>query len=237
MKDGSLRCCVDYRGFNNTTTKDSCPLPTISDCLDVFGFATCSILPNVWSPERLLPNSHGGSWQRQDVFHSEKDIMWKINFAFVAAPLHALTGKYVKFQWAPDFRRAYRELKDRLVPTLGTFWQCLQMKENIGYIPMVTYRCFKLCDRAVLSQAPASTCVYSFKSSITRIFLFFSDPTAESCCAASGMILRLRHNIVIYMTISVSFEKTRSTLAVVTTSDNGILQSKSKAKKYAGTWI
>ena len=39
-KDGSLRFCVDYRGLNGVTRKDSYPLPRISDCLDVLGSAT-----------------------------------------------------------------------------------------------------------------------------------------------------------------------------------------------------
>jgi len=39
-KDGSLRMCVDYRGVNNVTKKDSYPLPRIVDCLDALGSAT-----------------------------------------------------------------------------------------------------------------------------------------------------------------------------------------------------
>src|SRR3989442_2994259 len=38
-KDGSLRMCVDYRGLNNLTRKDSYPLPRITDCLDALGKA------------------------------------------------------------------------------------------------------------------------------------------------------------------------------------------------------
>ena len=33
-KDGTLRFCIDYRKLNDVTTKDSYPLPKISDCLD-----------------------------------------------------------------------------------------------------------------------------------------------------------------------------------------------------------
>jgi transposase InsO family protein len=39
-KDGSLRMCIDYRGVNNVTRKDSYPLPRITDCLDALGSAT-----------------------------------------------------------------------------------------------------------------------------------------------------------------------------------------------------
>ena len=39
-KDGTLRFCVDYRGLNGVTRKDSYPLPRITDCLDALGSAT-----------------------------------------------------------------------------------------------------------------------------------------------------------------------------------------------------
>jgi len=39
-KDGSLRMCVDYRGVNLQTKKDSYPLPRIADCLDALGSAS-----------------------------------------------------------------------------------------------------------------------------------------------------------------------------------------------------
>ena len=38
-KDGSTRCCVDYRALNNVTIKDSYPLPRVDDTLDALAGA------------------------------------------------------------------------------------------------------------------------------------------------------------------------------------------------------
>ena len=38
-KDGSLRCCIDYRGLNNVTRKDAYPLPRTDVCLDAMNGA------------------------------------------------------------------------------------------------------------------------------------------------------------------------------------------------------
>jgi len=38
-KDGSLRCCVDYRQLNSVTRKDAYPLPRIDACLDAMASA------------------------------------------------------------------------------------------------------------------------------------------------------------------------------------------------------
>ncbi|KAK6172537.1 hypothetical protein SNE40_016172 [Patella caerulea] len=39
-KDGGVRWCIDYRKINDVTTKDSYPLPNISDCLDTLAGAS-----------------------------------------------------------------------------------------------------------------------------------------------------------------------------------------------------
>ena len=38
-KDGTFRCCIDYRQLNNVTTKDAYPLPRIDSCLDAMAEA------------------------------------------------------------------------------------------------------------------------------------------------------------------------------------------------------
>jgi len=38
-KDGSYRCCVDYRQLNSVTRKDAYPLPRIDSCLDAMASA------------------------------------------------------------------------------------------------------------------------------------------------------------------------------------------------------
>jgi len=39
-KDGSYRCCIDYRQLNTVTRRDVYPLPRIDDCLDAMSSAT-----------------------------------------------------------------------------------------------------------------------------------------------------------------------------------------------------
>jgi len=39
-RDGTLRCCIDYRQLNAVTRKDVYPLPRINDCLDAMASAS-----------------------------------------------------------------------------------------------------------------------------------------------------------------------------------------------------
>lgn len=36
-KDGTVRYCIDFRGVNTVTRKDSFPLPNMDECLDALG--------------------------------------------------------------------------------------------------------------------------------------------------------------------------------------------------------
>ena len=57
-KDGSLRCCVDYRKVNNVTKKDAHPLPHIQDIFDsLVGAQVFSVLDlkSAYSQVKVAP--------------------------------------------------------------------------------------------------------------------------------------------------------------------------------------
>ena len=54
-KDGTMRCCIDYRLVNKLTVKDCFPLPRVDDCLDsLYGanwFSTLDLCSGYWQVE------------------------------------------------------------------------------------------------------------------------------------------------------------------------------------------
>jgi len=40
-KDGTWRCCVDYKALNAVTVKDRFPMPMVDELLDDLGHASC----------------------------------------------------------------------------------------------------------------------------------------------------------------------------------------------------
>jgi len=78
-KDGSARFCVDYRGLNDRTIKDSYPLPRIDDCLDTLNNA-------VWfSTFDLRSGYHQVAMHPEDA-HKTAFITRRGTFAFRVMP-------------------------------------------------------------------------------------------------------------------------------------------------------
>ena len=61
-KDGSPRFCVDYRGLNSVTKKDSYPIPNITDCIDSLSgskwFSTLDLASGYWQCEVAEDDRH-----------------------------------------------------------------------------------------------------------------------------------------------------------------------------------
>jgi hypothetical protein len=62
-KDGSLRLCVDFRGLNKITKKDSYPLPRIVDLLDSPQKASIYTKIDLWHAYHLVRIHEGDEWK------------------------------------------------------------------------------------------------------------------------------------------------------------------------------
>jgi hypothetical protein len=62
-KDGSLRLCIDYRGLNDITVKDRCPLPLISETLDRLSGAQVFTALDLKDAYYRIPIKRGDEWK------------------------------------------------------------------------------------------------------------------------------------------------------------------------------
>ena len=69
-KDGTFRFCVDYRGLNSVTKKDTFPLSRIDDLLDQIGesryFSTLNLASGYWQIA-MDPNSQ----EKNCIYHAQ----------------------------------------------------------------------------------------------------------------------------------------------------------------------
>jgi len=62
-KDGTLRLCVDYRGLNDVTVKNRCPLPLISETLDRLSGAKFFSKMDLKDAYHRIPIRQGDEWK------------------------------------------------------------------------------------------------------------------------------------------------------------------------------
>jgi len=77
-KDGTLRLCIDYRGLNEITIKDRCPLPLISETLDRLSGATVFSALDLKDAYYRIPIRKGDEWKtafRTRYGHFEYQVM------------------------------------------------------------------------------------------------------------------------------------------------------------------
>jgi hypothetical protein len=77
-KDGALRLCVDYRGLNEITVKDRCPLPLISETLDRLSGAKVFSALDLKDAYYRIPIRKGDEWKtafRTRYGHFEYQVM------------------------------------------------------------------------------------------------------------------------------------------------------------------
>ena len=127
-KDGSWRFCVDYRGLNAVTKKDSYPLPRIDDTLDALGngdaqiYSTMDLASGYWQipiededKEKTAFTTRSGTYQFtvmpfgltgapgafcRAIDNTLREFLWKCCLVFIDDII----------VWSPDFETHKRDL-------------------------------------------------------------------------------------------------------------------------------
>jgi hypothetical protein len=127
-KDGSWRFCVDYRGLNSVTKKDSYPLPRIDDTLDALGngdaqiYSTMDLASGYWQipiededKEKTAFTTRSGTYQFtvmpfgltgapgafcRAIDNTLREFLWKCCLVFIDDII----------VWSPDFETHKRDL-------------------------------------------------------------------------------------------------------------------------------
>jgi len=87
-KDGSLRCCVDYRQLNSLTRKDAYPLPRTDMCLDAMSGAR-------WFSTFGLRSSYHQVAMEEDDYDKTAFVCREGQFKFKTMPLDVQRWSYV----------------------------------------------------------------------------------------------------------------------------------------------
>ncbi|KAL0161239.1 hypothetical protein M9458_044964, partial [Cirrhinus mrigala] len=114
--DGSLRPCIDYRGRNNITVKNTYPLLLMSSAFERLQGASIFTKLDLRNAYHLVRIRKGDEWKaafNTPRGHFEYQVM---PFGLqLASPLTALTSTKMTFRWSNAAEAAFTKLKSRFV--------------------------------------------------------------------------------------------------------------------------
>lgn len=84
-KDGSLRPCIDYRGLNEITIRNKCPLPLMHAAFSPLHKARFFMKLDLWNTDHLVQICQGDEWKM--AFSTPLGSVWSCRLVHQMLPL------------------------------------------------------------------------------------------------------------------------------------------------------